>query len=230
MNKTSLKNEAKIITKDNLSNVVLMYVILYAIHFVSGLILGLILLVLGIYTDNAVDVLSILISAVISSLLGFGIESFYLKCARGENVTYKELWNKIDYALKYISIYLLVYFSVLGGLLLFIIPGIVISLSYSMVYFVYLDNPKLTALQTLKRSKEIMKGHRLEYLGLIFSFFGWILLGIFTLGLLYIWLIPYMEITLALYYDKLVGDNNQNIIEVIDSSKNKKEDELFKIF
>ena len=33
--------------------------------------------------------------------------------------------------------------------------------------------------------------------------FGWIILGIFTLGILYLWLTPYMQVTYANFYNSL---------------------------
>ena len=40
-----------------------------------------------------------------------------------------------------------------------------------------------------------MEGHRLDFFMLQLSFIGWVILGIFTLGLLFIWLEPYMKTT-----------------------------------
>jgi len=49
----------------------------------------------------------------------------------------------------------------------------------------------------------MMNRYKRDYFVFGLSFFGWILLGIFTLGLLYIWLIPYMMTAEVLYYDEL---------------------------
>lgn len=87
--------------------------------------------------------------------------------------------------------------------LLFIIPGIIASLSYSMVYFIALDNLELSALDVIRKSKEMMRGHKGEYFVLGLSFIGWGILGIFTLGILYLWLIPYMQVTMANFYNEL---------------------------
>lgn len=39
--------------------------------------------------------------------------------------------------------------------LLFIIPGIIAAISYSMVYFVALDNPELKAMDVIKKAKKL---------------------------------------------------------------------------
>ena len=55
----------------------------------------------------------------------------------------------------------------------------------------------------IRKSKEMMNGYKMDYFMLVLSFFGWLLLGIFTLGILYIWLVPYMNVTFILYYEEL---------------------------
>ena len=50
----------------------------------------------------------------------------------------------------------------------------------------------------------------LLFVGFVFilSFIGWIILSPFTLFLLFIWLVPYMSVADAIYYDKLKEKNN----------------------
>ena len=43
--------------------------------------------------------------------------------------------------------------------LLFVIPGIIKAISYSMAYFVLADNPELSAKEALDESKRITSGH-----------------------------------------------------------------------
>ena len=43
-------------------------------------------------------------------------------------------------------------------MLLFIIPGFIAALRYSMAYFILKDNPEIGALEAIRRSKEMMKG------------------------------------------------------------------------
>ena len=44
--------------------------------------------------------------------------------------------------------------------LLFILPGIVAELSYSMSYFVKVDHPKYNWSQCISESKRLMSGHK----------------------------------------------------------------------
>ena len=48
-----------------------------------------------------------------------------------------------------------------------------------------------------------VRGYKNDYILLVFSFTGWIILGAFTFGILYLWLFPYMSVTLANFYDEI---------------------------
>ena len=84
--------------------------------------------------------------------------------------------------------------------LLFVSPGIVASYSYAMVSFVLADHPEMTANEALAESRRIMKGNRWRLFCLNLSFIGWSFLCIFTLGIGYIWLLPYTQAANAAFY------------------------------
>lgn len=88
------------------------------------------------------------------------------------------------------------------GFVLFVVPGIILALAYTFVNFVIIDS-KLSAIDALKKSREMMKGYKWNYFVFGLSFFGWLLLIVPTLGLIMIWLFPYMIVANAMYYDKL---------------------------
>jgi len=47
------------------------------------------------------------------------------------------------------------------------------------------------------------EGHKMELFVLSLSFIGWILLGSITLGIAYIWVLPYMQTTFVNAYHSL---------------------------
>lgn len=83
-------------------------------------------------------------------------------------------------------------FTFLWALLL-VIPGIIKAIGYSLVTFILADEKykDLSYTQILKKSEEMMQGHKMDYFVLQLSFIGWHMLAIFTLGLLEIWILPY---------------------------------------
>ena len=89
------------------------------------------------------------------------------------------------------------------GTLLFIVPGIMISYSYTLGNFIMIDEPDISFEDAMKKSKEMMKGHRWELFKLDFSFAGWFILSIFTLGILTAWIQPRMYTAHMVFYARL---------------------------
>ena len=100
--------------------------------------------------------------------------------------------------------YLLIYIFTFLWSLLFIIPGIIKAFSYSMSFYIMLDRPELSANEARKLSMQMMKGNKWRLFCLIFSFIGWLLLCVLTLGILSFWVVPYMESAVAAFYQDLV--------------------------
>ena len=88
------------------------------------------------------------------------------------------------------------------GFMLFIIPGIIVSLGLGMASLIVIDSD-LSAIDAIKKSWEMMKGYKWNYFVFLLSFLGWIILAPFTLFILFIWLIPYMTVAEVIYYDEL---------------------------
>jgi len=87
--------------------------------------------------------------------------------------------------------------------LLFYIPGIIKALSYSMANYILADNPEMTAREALRESKIIMHGHKWELFVLNLSFILWELLGVFTLGIAFVYVVPYISATTANFYQSI---------------------------
>ncbi len=87
--------------------------------------------------------------------------------------------------------------------LLLIIPGIIASMGYMMSFFILADEPELSELEILAKSKRMMYGHKMRLFTLLLSFFGWFILCLLTLGIGFLWLIPYIGTSLAVFYTDL---------------------------
>lgn len=152
-----------------------------------------------------------MILAIIPSLIIYGLYigffSFFLKLSRNEEVSCKELFKHKNLFWVTIGATLMASIFSFFGTLLFIIPGIIIALSYSMVYFVIVDNPEIGIMDALRKSKEIMEGHKFDYFVLNLSFIGWYILSYFTLGILLLWLAPYIMVTTANFYNEIKEQN-----------------------
>ena len=87
--------------------------------------------------------------------------------------------------------------------LLLIIPGIIKAISYSMSTYILAENKGKPALECIRESMAMTDGHKMDLFVLGLSFIGWILLGLITLGIALIWVIPYMQTTFANAYKSL---------------------------
>lgn len=88
--------------------------------------------------------------------------------------------------------------------LLFFLPSLIIRLNYCMFPFILKDkrdageNPSMIDL--FAESKELMTGHRLEYLSLMIYSLLAVILTVLTLGIISIWSIPYLTALKANFY------------------------------
>lgn len=98
--------------------------------------------------------------------------------------------------------------------LLLIVPGIMAAYSYSMAYYIAIDNPDLDANECISKSKAMMRGYRWDLFCLQFSYIGWIILCILTLGILMLWVGPKMECAKYAFYCDLVGKNTADETQV----------------
>lgn len=198
MNRAQLKNLAKSQIKGN--------VLMLALITVIGMGLG--------YLASMIPVLGLFVMPLMSLCIIY----VYLKLANGVKPDISELFNHFDAIWPVFKVYVLtMVFTVLWTMLL-VIPGIIKAYAYSQAYYVLAENPGIGAREALRRSEAMMKGHKMEMFMLNMSFMGWAILGTFTFGLLYIWLIPYMQATMTNFYNSIkpqvsylsIGDEEYN--------------------
>ena len=99
--------------------------------------------------------------------------------------------------------------SIVGIILLIfsVIWGITKYYYYALSYLIAMDNPEMTSKEAVEESKKLMTNNRGKLFGLQISFIGWAILTLFTLGIGYIWLIPYMQFAIICFYDKVKETN-----------------------
>ena len=85
--------------------------------------------------------------------------------------------------------------------LLFIVPGVIKAIAYSMTPYILKDYPELSPNQAINLSQKMMKGHKFDFFYLVLSFLGWALLCILTLGIGTLWLSPYVYTSFAAFYE-----------------------------
>lgn len=81
-----------------------------------------------------------------------------------------------------------------------IIADMVISFMYAQVPLILADNRDVSAMEALRLSRKMMKGNKLRYFYLKITFIGWVLLGVLSMGIAYLWIIPYITLTEVHFY------------------------------
>lgn len=95
--------------------------------------------------------------------------------------------------------------------LLLVVPGIIKALAYAMTPYVLADEPQLNAGEAIAKSARMMQGHKHQLLLLELSFIGWIFLGVLTGGLGMLWVEPYMNCSLAAFYEDVKAEFEQRV-------------------
>ena len=94
------------------------------------------------------------------------------------------------------------------GFILLIIPGIILSLMYSQVYYILAENPDIGVLEAFKKSEKMMKGKKEQLFMLTLRAILYMILGVFTLFIWWIWLLPRYNVAFAGFYEELKKDFN----------------------
>lgn len=186
ISRAELKRKAKEDLKGNWGTAI-------AAYLIFGLILGMgggITLGLGVF--------------ILTGVLQFGLYNVYLGITRFRTSKIENLFIGFTnyFSNTCIAGILVSVFTFLWSLL-FIVPGIVKSLSYSMTFYILNDNPEMSPQDAIKESERIMNGHKMDLFILQLSFIGWALLAPFTFGLITLYLTPYMHATTANFYDAI---------------------------
>ena len=80
---------------------------------------------------------------------------------------------------------------------------IILMVSWSQVYYILYENEEMPVLDIFAKSMDLIEDYKIDYVMLNLSFIGWTILGLFTFGLLHLWLIPYMLVANTNFYYEL---------------------------
>ncbi len=140
-------------------------------------------------------------------MVGVSAVSLHLVRSASAAVSIEEMFIGFrgDKLLKTLVLGLLIWLYIFLWTLLFIIPGLIKSYSYSMAYYIHLDNPEMDSNDCIAESCRMMDGHKWRLFCLDFSFIGWHILGILTCGVITLWIMPYQQLAHAYFYDDLLA-------------------------
>lgn len=156
-----------------------------------------------------------LVKLILGGVVQLGYTKFLLAQHDGKEYETKDLFSQFErFSVGFLQLFLRELYTFLWMLLLFI-PGIIKSFSYAMTPFILADHPEMTASQAIRRSQELMQGHKWELFVLGLTFIGWELLSALTFGLGALWLNPYKNAAYAAFYRELVADTRETYVEFL---------------
>ena len=148
-----------------------------------------------------------LFGLILTGPMSLGFTTCFLKISNSEPFEFEDLFRGFHFFIKALIAHILILIFIVLWSLLLLVPGIIAALSYSLTYFVILENPNISANNARIKSKELMMGHKMELFKLCLRFWGWFLLCIPTCGVGFLWLFPYIMVSMALFYKKVSALN-----------------------
>lgn len=151
----------------------------------------------------------ILVYSILAFMIGgaiqLGMITFFISLHQGEPASVSDLFSQFHSFGKALGLRIVTIFFIWLWSLLLVIPGLIAAFRYSMAPYILAENPDIGIMEALDLSKQMMSGNKLRLLFLGLSFFGWMLLGVITGGIAYLWISPYIEAAYAAFYLDISG-------------------------
>lgn len=146
-------------------------------------------------------------------MVSVGIQYTFLDWARNGKIAddwFKQIWQVFaDHRLagKVIRVFFaFIIFKALWGMI-FIIPSWIKTFDYSQALLIMKDHydngENVTARQCLKESSSLMNGYKEDFCIFQLSYIGWQFLGILSLFVGMLWVVPYIELGMVIFYNDL---------------------------
>ena len=135
--------------------------------------------------------------------ISIGLATYSLAIANQKDYSYNQIFTGFKYFFKALFLFLLFNISFLIGFIFLIIPGIIIALMFSQIFYIMADDPETGVIDAFKKSASLMKNKKLQLFGLGMRYVGLFILGVFTLGIWWLWLIPQAYVSFAIFYKEL---------------------------
>lgn len=139
--------------------------------------------------------------AILDCFLTVGRAKFHLEYSKSDgDPKIKLLFSYFNVYFKTLGLHLLIILVIWIGFLLLIVPGIILSFALSQCSYILAEDPEMGIIECMKESIRIMKGRKFDYFILQLSFIGWDILSILSLGIGFLFLIPYQSMTNTYFY------------------------------
>ena len=162
----------------------------------------LVCVIVGAITTAAGTIVPALGATLILGAVEYGTSHLFLDQARsGKAMEIGALFS--GFSSNFGELFLLGFLSTLFAALwslLLVIPGIVKSYSWALIYCIKVDHPEYDWKQCMNESAAMMRGYKMKLFLLDLSFIGWYIVGSMCLGVGTLWVVPYHMAAHAQFY------------------------------
>lgn len=148
-----------------------------------------------------------LLSILLAGPLQLGLCIYFLKIYNGNKPSFFDLFEGFKPLLNVLLVFIIINALTLLGLFFLLVPGIIISLGFSMTYYIIAEHPEMQFNEALEHSWKMMDGHKMELFSLHLRFIPWYLLGLlfFVIGIFLV--IPWHNLSITSYYNTIKQKN-----------------------
>tara|TARA_Y100000385_G_scaffold259185_1_gene287772 strand:- start:1448 stop:2032 length:585 start_codon:yes stop_codon:yes gene_type:complete len=143
-----------------------------------------------------------IVSLFVTAYIQVGIALYCLELYKGKDVGLEKIFSRFKgyKPVVFILLYVVVIFL---GFILLIVPGIILALMYSQVFFILAEDPDVGVIDAFNLSHKMMKNNKMQLFMLNLEALFYFFIGVFTLFIWWIWLIPRYSVAYAGFYDSL---------------------------
>jgi len=152
-------------------------------------------------------------SLLIGAPVTLGLSMFMISLFRQNETRIGQIFEGFEYFTKAVALRFVISLFILLWTFCLIIPGLIAAIKYSQAFYILAEDPSKGVMQCIEESKWMMKDNKLKYFSLLLSFFGWAVLAAIPVGLGYIWLVPYVNMTQVAFYELVSGKLRLNVLE-----------------
>ncbi len=167
------------------------------------------------------EIIEILALNIFIGPLSVGLASVHLDLVRGDgNIRIRRFFDGFKNFIDNFQIGFMYTLHITLWTLLFIFPGIYVSYSYAMAFYIKKDHPDYRWQDCFDESERLMEGNRWRLFKLQISFIGWLLLGsVAFFGLGTIWVAPYQSVSNAVFYETIKAERDADLVTLNPTKK-----------
>ena len=157
----------------------------------------------GYGTALVLAIVGFVFSILVSNPITVGLSNYFIKNTESKP-SFADAFAgfKVKYG-RNVGTLLLSGIKVVLWSLLLVVPGIIKAFEYSIIPYILADDAEISTKDAFKKARAMMKGNKWRLFKLGFSFIGWLLLCVATLGIGTFFLTPYTEAATAEFYAEL---------------------------